>query len=504
MNFKQLGAALLIFIMGGCSNASSLLKEPNRPHPAVIPKEIIRESHRTAEIQKELTTALEKKAPREVMVEPIMPAYDPLEDHMVSFSMVDEDLKLVLYSLAQSVGMNLIMDPVVSGEKRLVTLNFQNVSAATVLREILRTYDLYYEIDQNVIRIKPFEERFYELNFLDTSTDMSFDVGGDVLGAGETDTARGLSGKFKLSGKGGSKGNTYDILEQMLQRVVSKGGKYSLNRVAGSLYVKDTPGVIRSLTRLINHLKEMLSRQVLIEARVIEVTLSDAYSYGIDWEVLRQELGGTATKLNRAAWSLGQGLVLSGYHRALNLDVTLNALHSFGDSKIVSNPSIRAKHGKPAIISVGTSLTYKKSVNTTTTTGTSENLLSSDVEVSTVFDGLILGIVPFIQENGRITLLINPIKSDVDPASIEPVALSQNSADSISLPKVSIKEISTTIGINSGDEIVLGGLIDRHRKKQEKGFPILSRIPVLGYLFRNETMEDETRELVIVLKVTII
>jgi len=139
MNFKQLGAALLIFIMGGCSNASSLLKEPNRPHPAVIPKEIIRESHRTAEIQKELTTALEKKAPREVMVEPIMPAYDPLEDHMVSFSMVDEDLKLVLYSLAQSVGMNLIMDPVVSGEKRLVTLNFQNVSAATVLREISTT-----------------------------------------------------------------------------------------------------------------------------------------------------------------------------------------------------------------------------------------------------------------------------------------------------------------------------------------------------------------------------
>jgi MSHA type pilus biogenesis protein MshL len=504
MTFKQLGAALLIFVIGGCSNTSSLLKEPNRPHPSVIPERIVKESRRVDKIQKELATELEKKAPKEITVEPIMPAYDPLEDHMVSFSMVDEDLKLVLYSLAQSVGMNLIMDPAVSGEKRLVTLNFQNVSAATVLREILKTYDLYYEIDQNVIRVKPFEERFYELNFLDTNTDMSFDVGGDVLGAGETDTAKGLSGKFQLSGKGGTKGNTYDVLEQMLQRVVSKGGKYSLNRIAGSLYVKDTPGVIQSVSRLINHLKEMLSRQVLIEARVIEVALSNDYSYGIDWEVLRQELGGTATQLNRAAWSLGQGLVLSGTHRALDLNATMNALRTFGESKIVSNPTIRCKHGKPAIISVGTSLTYKKSVKTTTTTSTLQNLLSTDVQVSTVFDGLILGIVPFIQENGRITLLINPIKSDVDPASIEPVAVTQNSADSISLPKVSIKEISTTIGINSGDEIVLGGLIDRHRKKEDKGFPILSRIPVLGYLFKNETMEDETRELVIVLKVSMI
>ena len=112
--------------------------------------------------------------------------------------------------------------------------------------------------------------------------------------------------------------------------------------------------------------------------------------------------------------------------------------------------------------------------------------------------------MPFIQEDGRITLLINPIKSDVDPTSIEPVLVSQNSADSISLPKVSVKEISTTIGLKDGDEIFLGGLIDKHHQKANKGVPVLSRIPVLGYLFKNDTLEEETRELVIVLKVTVI
>ncbi|RZB35397.1 MAG: hypothetical protein SRB2_03195 [Desulfobacteraceae bacterium Eth-SRB2] len=71
----------------------------------------------------------------------------------------------------------------------------------------------------------------------------------------------------------------------MVKQVISKGGKYSLNRLSGSLYVKDTPAEIRSISTLINHFKEMLSRQILIEARIVEVTLSDEYKYGIDWDL---------------------------------------------------------------------------------------------------------------------------------------------------------------------------------------------------------------------------
>ncbi|OQX60197.1 MAG: hypothetical protein B5M56_11230 [Desulfococcus sp. 4484_241] len=72
--------------------------------------------------QKELKTRLEKKGGREVGIKPVLPAYNPLEDHIVSFSMIDEDLRLVLYSLAQAVGMNIIIDPSLRDEKHLVTL----------------------------------------------------------------------------------------------------------------------------------------------------------------------------------------------------------------------------------------------------------------------------------------------------------------------------------------------------------------------------------------------
>ncbi|MEA3479628.1 MAG: STN domain-containing protein, partial [Bacteroidota bacterium] len=168
-----------------------------------------------------------------------MPLYDPLEDHTVSFSMINEDLKVILYSLSQSVGMNLIIDPAITFEGKQLTLNFQNVSASTVLREILTTYDLYYEMHGNVIRICPFKEQMYRLNFLDTKINTNFNVGGDVLGASE-ETTSGLKGKFELSGQAAKQGNDFDVIEQMISRIISKDGKYALNRLSGSLYVKDT------------------------------------------------------------------------------------------------------------------------------------------------------------------------------------------------------------------------------------------------------------------------
>jgi len=493
---------LVFFFFAGCTLGPRPALEIEKPSTDSLSKEVVKESEELGKNQEDLRDSLEKITPRKVDVEPVMPVYDPLEDHIVSFSMVDEDLQFVFYSLSQAVGINLILDPSLREEERLITLNFDKVPASVVVKEILTIFDLYYEIDQNVIRIKPFEERIFRLNFLDTNVATSFDVGGDVLGAGETETANGLSGSFRLTGKGANKGNVYDVIEDMIKSVISKRGMYSLNRLSGSLYVKDTPAVIKSISKLINYFKEMLSRQILIEARIIEVSLSDGYRYGIDWSLLRKEAK-TVTKVNEASWALGTGLIISGVRKAFTIDTAIDALRTFGDAKIVSNPSIRSKHGKPSIISVGTSYTYKKSVETTSTFEATTRE-TTDVEVSTVFDGLILGVIPFIDKDGKITLLINPIKSDVDLESLKPESVGTDTNQSISLPIVRIKEISTTIGINSGDVIMLGGLIDKREIKENKGVPFLSSIPLLGYLFRNDVKTEEVRELVIILGVSLV
>jgi len=488
------------FIFAGCSPGPQSIFEPQKPSLNSLSATTSKESDKLETMQKELSDSLQKVASRKINVEPVMPVYDPLEDHIVSFSAVDENLQTVLYSLSKAVGINIIIDPKISDENKRLTLNFEKVSAATVLREVLGSFDLYYEATQNIIRVKPFEERTFSLNFLDTNLDTTFDVGGDVLGAGKADISTGLSGNFKMSGKGAKKSNPYDVIEGMVKRLISaKGGKYSLNRLSGNLYVKDTPSVIRSISVLINNIKEMMSRQILIEARIIEVTLSDGYKYGIDWDMMRNSLSRTSM-LDSAKWS-GGTLALSGVTGAFTSNAAINALNTFGDVNIVSNPSIRTKHALPAIISVGTSITYKEKVKTTTYVDTASDRDTTEVETSKVFDGLILGVIPFIERDGTITLLINPIKSDVDMASLEPEGTGN---ESVSLPKVSIKEISTTIGLHSGDTVMLGGLIDKSKVRINEGVPFLSSIPLLGYLFKTDSMKDESRELVIVLRVSII
>ena len=356
--FAVLGLTLVFFSLPGCASHRSVESNQEKHEIEGLAKEIRGESDQLVEVQKNLMESLEKKAAKEIEFKPVMPKYNPLDDQKVSFSMVGEDMQLVLYSLAKTVGMNLILAPELAEEKYKITLSFENVAASTVLDEMLETYDLYYEINDNVIRVKPYEERIFKLNFLDTNIDTSFDVGGDVLGAGETETASGLSGNFKLSGQGARQANAYGVVEDMVKRMVSNGGKYSVNRLSGSLYIKDRPAVVKSAARLINYLRDMLSRQILIEARIIEVTLSDEYSYGIDWSVVRDK-SSAGTRYDSVGWDLGSGLVLRRIDKYLTIDATLNALKTFGDTKIVSNPTIRAKRGQPAMISVVTSYTYK-------------------------------------------------------------------------------------------------------------------------------------------------
>jgi type II secretory pathway component GspD/PulD (secretin) len=182
----------------------------------------------------------------------------------------------------------------------------------------------------------------------------------------------------------------------------------------------------------------------------------------------------------------------------LDISAAIRALETFGDINIVSNPSIRVKHAKPAIISVGTSISYIKSTSTTILDGVSRDLVSA-VETAKVFDGLILGVVPFIQDSGKISLLINPIKSDVDKESL---VLVDVGTQQVTLPVVNIKEVNSTITLNSGDAIILGGLIDNRDVLIDRGVPGLSAIPGLGYLFKDQFIRNENRELVIILSVT--
>lgn len=447
--------------------------------------------------------------------EPVTPPRTRLDGLMIdSLAINNGNIIQLLQALAIETETNLLLHPDVATLEQTITVNFNQVSAGIVFSEIMAVADLHGEIRDNVMRVNPFEERIYALDFIETNIEARFDMGGDVLGSNVASTSNdsnGLTGQFTLSGRGSETNNPYDALNAMVERMKSPNGRYALNRMSGSLYIKDKPSVIRNLTQMLDNLQNMMARQILIEARILEIQLDDSYQYGIDWALLSNNsiisqnanIGVNAAQaltldtgfsISNANGFSGAGIVFSqgDWLGAVNL------LNNFGEVNVISNPHIRARHGQPSMISVGRSNTFIS--KTETSTDTDSTLQTATIETDQVFDGLLLGVIPFVGDE-QISLSIHPIKSDVDDESLNLVAI-QNA--SVSLPRVDLKEMSTTIKLSDGDTVVLGGLIDRRKELTTRGVPGISSVPVLGWLFKNESYKEVIREFVIVMTVSVV
>ncbi len=304
---------------------------------------------------------------------------------------------------------------------------------------------------------------------------------------------------------------------------------FTLNKMTGTLYIKARPSKMRAAEKLIDHVQKTLGKQVYVEAQLIDVQLSDNFEFGVDWTHLRSRLatgfGTTPMQIGGATTTLPNGTAGAYLDRALtipaavigslagpaaglsyqgsNYGVVINALRSFGNLKVLSNPNVQVRNGTPALLSVGTSTRYVSQSSTTQTApGGGASTTSANVQTDTVFSGVMVGVLPFVREDGRIELLVNPMQSDVDQSSLQLVAV--GGSNLVSLPSVSYKGLTTTLNVSDGDVVVVGGLIDQRTSGNDRGAPGLSDVPVFGKLFGNENKTHRSRELVIVLRVRVI
>lgn len=495
------------------------IKPPKRDIESILKQE----SEEIDRRQQQLRQSLERRAPLPSLL-PVIPQYDRLADIPITLEMDNENVRHVLRALAQQTGMNLLLHPDVLTQSSNISVSFQEVPASTVFKEILRLADLYGRIEGNMLRVDPTQEMVIALDFLETNITTGYSVGGDVLGT-NTEAGGALSGRFDIRGEGPKVSNPYDQLDSILKGLMGEDSIYQMNRQTGTLYVKAKPSLVKTVSGLVNRYKEILSRQVMIEARIMEITLKDDYRAGINWAFLRSNLSvssGLGQTIATPATSFGHSdpwvdntpsLVISQAASAALNTISgvglgyagnqgmffLDLLKQFGDVRVISNPTIRARHGQPAMISVGRSESYIKQV--TSTTNELTNTKDSSVETAVTFDGLMIGVVPFITSEQRITLTIHPIQSSVEPGSLTPQTFGNTS---ISLPKVNLKEISTSLELKDRDTVLLGGLIDKSHSQTRSGIPIVSEIPLLGNLFRNNSESEQVSELVLMLRVTIL
>jgi len=303
---------------------------------------------------------------------------------------------------------------------------------------------------------------------------------------------------------------------------------FTLDKATGTLYVKARPSKMRAVEKMLAMMHKVLDKQVYIEAQLIDVQLSDNFEFGVDWMILRSRLGAgfgssplqlggssallpnngsgypaRAISIPSALLGSNTGPALGMTYQGSNYGVVINALRSFGNLKVLSNPNVQVRNGTPALLSVGTSSRYvSQSSSTQTVPGGGASTTSSSVQTDTVFSGVMVGVLPMVRDDGRIEILLNPMQSDVDPASLQLVQT--GGGNLISLPKVSYKGLTTTLNVGNGDVAVVGGLIDQRTSSNDRGVPGVSDIPVFGKLFDNENKVHGSRELVIVLRARVL
>jgi len=498
--------------------------------------------------------------------QPVVPVYDPLANVKVNLDVDNADIQFVLQALTSQAGVNLLIHPTLVHSPLRITLHFNNVSASTVLKQVMRLADLSGRVEDNVLVVRPLEQHVFHMDFMELEHSTHFSSGGDVLGSnslagvGGSDSSSGtnvLTGEFRVEGNSARVVNPYAELKNMLDTLVGRqpglldnnnvGGAasvaevgklsqvstakrgdtpfYSLNRMTGTLFVQAKPSVMRTVANLVQRYKKVLGRQIMLEAQILEITLNDDFNYGIDWTELShraslafgpigQTVGGVTTTFpTNDVVQVGRTLTIPGQTLSANgrsfgslafvgteFAATVSLLKGFGTVKTLSNPTLLSKHGQPSIISVGTSNSFVSQSGSTAISGVGSTI-SQNIQTSTVFDGLILGVIPFIADNGKVMLTVHPIQSSVDPGSLSLVPIGDTA---ITLPRVELKELSTQLAMHSGDIVILGGLIDQGSGVANDQVPIFSDIPLLGYLFKKKQVTKKSRELVVVLKVTVL
>lgn len=297
------------------------------------------------------------------------------------------------------------------------------------------------------------------------------------------------------------------------------GGYFVIDKNVGLITVTAKPSLLKTVDGYIENLKKSLYQQVNIEAKIIEVYLQDNSKIGLNWDDL---LGGekalsTTVSFGNAGQihphtsgspdSYSNTFVSRVDMGTLNFSVFLNALKQQGDTHVLANPKITVLNGQPALISIGKDVAYIKSVTREKDGDTGD--ITYTAETGNVVQGIALGVVASVLDGKRVIMHLTPITTDLENldsnGDIPMTTIGEDdTAMSLGLPKVKVREMSTMVEVTNGEMLIIGGLIDSTEGNTGSFAPVVGDVPVLKYLFGYEEKTIQKRELVILLTPTII
>jgi len=300
-----------------------------------------------------------------------------------------------------------------------------------------------------------------------------------------------------------------------------------VNREGGLVLVRATAAQHELVQEYLDRVMASVTRQVLIEATIVEVELNDRYQAGIDWRVFTRGGGllgagitlGTdvADAFTAGASGAIQGLIFSASDAPdgsakRDVEVSISLLNEFGDTQVISSPKVMTLNNQPAILKVVDNEIYFEIESDISPGNLNQNaVVSFDTDVRTVSVGLVMNVTPQVSDGDAVTLNVRPTVSRIkgfveDPAV--PIALRQANAQDLnisnSIPVISVRESETVMRVGSGQLAILGGLMQDTRETDDEAVPGFSEIPALGEAFNFRDRQQRKTELVVFLRPTVI
>ncbi len=542
------------------------------------------------DIQTKQNTA-QAPIPQPVKTSPVLPPPKPIKKAQTYSVVVNEvPVKEILFALARESKINVDIDPAIQGR---ATLNAVDQTLPAILERLSRQVDLTYRMEGNVLVLSPDQPvlRTYKIDYVNMNRDTEGFIGSatEIASTGRAATtggsgsgASGSSGNVNNSSRTSVTSSTENHLwESLVQNIkdllaetdkeiiVSRYGTVAesnatqenaengaansqqdtqqqldeqrtefktllaanviANPETGVISVRATNRQHQKVQEFIDQVMGSAKKQVLVEATIVEVTLSDGYQAGIDWSRLgnsptssgftfSQELKPNNTlnpefnnnftpgNINTRATSDNGGIVV-GYFNPLsslgNIAASINLLKQFGDTKVLSSPKLMVLNNQTAVLKVVDNLVYfTVEAQQSTVGGTVGGVLSTITTTpNTVAVGVVMSVTPQIDSTGDVNINVRPTVSSVIDFRNDP---NPNLTTPSQIPVIRVREMESILRIRSGSTAVLGGLMQDEIQRNSQAVPGFSDVPGIGKVFKGVNDSNTKSELVVFLRPTVI
>ena len=442
------------------------------------------------------------------------------DNNLFSIELRDVEIADLVRVLAYDYKLNIILDKDVKGK---VTASFYNIKIEDALENILASQGYSFVKENTIYRVKrALQTRVFKLNYISASKVLGKATGGTQVSGG-TQATGGMTaaGTGQVSG-GGQAGKLAQGISSDVYSLLSQEGKIFYGEGPNSFLVIDYP---ENISQIENYIKmiDVRPQQVLVEARVVEVKLQKEHALGVNWRLFAEKGGLKIGKYTigsiypGAPGALAQAIGYKGTHYPPgettpatledpftlsifheNINVVLKALANSLDTNILSAPRITTINNSEAEIKVLQSLPWAEPQVSMNDVGIAVTWTIHFEEV-----GIFLKVTPVINEDGKITMTLNPEVSE--KVSDYPLSVVQGLITlPYTVPVIDRRSASTNVVIGNGETLIIGGLIKDRTTKGVTKVPLLGDMPYLGNFFKSTKDTKDKTELLIFVSPTII